>query len=89
MPRLAGVWACESFDKYLKSLDSINLNSDHKPLIPPLNTKDLSETPLRCQRLLTRLMRYDPSAEYRQRKSMVTSDTLSRSPQAENGEQSA
>ncbi|GFO27413.1 Pol polyprotein [Plakobranchus ocellatus] len=77
---LASVWACERFDRYLMGLDSFTLLTDHKPLIPLINSKDLSETPIRCQRMLIRLMRYKPKAEYRPGPTMVTSDTLSRCP---------
>lgn len=77
---LASVWACERFDRYLMGLENFTLYSDHKPLIPLINSRDLSETPVRCQRMLIRLMRYNPTAEYRPGPTMVTSDTLSRSP---------
>ena len=79
---LASVWACERFDRYLMGLDSFTLYSDHKPLIPLINSKDLSETPLRCQRMLIRLLQYKPVAIHQPGKMMVTSDTLSRSPAA-------
>ena len=79
---LASVWACERFDRYLVGLEKFTLYSDHKPLIPLINTKDLSETPMRCQRMLMRLMRYKPVAEHRPGKLMLTSDALSRSPTA-------
>ncbi|GFN99392.1 Pol polyprotein [Plakobranchus ocellatus] len=77
---LASVWACERFERYLMGLDSFILLTDHKPLVPLINSKDLSETPIRCQRMLIRLMRYKPTAEYRPGPTMVTSDTLSRCP---------
>ena len=77
---LALVWTCERFDRYLVGLESFTLLTDHKPLVPLINSKDLSETPLRCQRILIRLMRFKPLAEYKPGKTMVTPDTLSRSP---------
>ncbi|KAK3782443.1 hypothetical protein RRG08_033084 [Elysia crispata] len=79
---LDSVWACERFDRYLMGLDSFTLYSDRKPLIPLINSQDLSETPLRCQRMLIRLLRYKPVAIHQPGKMMVTSDTLSRSPAA-------
>ncbi|GFR71336.1 Pol polyprotein [Elysia marginata] len=79
---LASVWACERFDRYLMGLDSFTLLTltDHKPLVPLINSKDLSETPIRCQRMLIRLMRYKPIAEYRPGPTMVILDALSRCP---------
>ena len=45
---LASTYACEKFDKYLMGIDKFTLYTDHKPLIPLMNTKDLTDTPLRC-----------------------------------------
>ena len=82
---LASVWACETFDRYLVRLETFVLYTDHKPLVSLINSKDLSETPSRCQRMLMRLMRYKPLAaghdrEYVPGKNMTVADMLSRNP---------
>ena len=76
---LASTWACEKFDRYVVGIDTFSVVTDHKPLAPLMNTKDLSETPLRCRRMLMRLMRFNVKAKYVPGKDMLVADTLSRS----------
>lgn len=83
---LASVWACEKFDRYICGHTNVTLLTDHKPLVPLINTKDLDEVPLRCQRLLMRLMKYQVIAKHVPGKEMHVADALSRSPIA--GEES-
>ena len=77
---LGVVWGCERFSRYLIGLPQFTIETDHKPLIPLINTRDLSETPLRCQRLLMRLASFNIVAKYVQGKDMHVSDALSRDP---------
>ena len=78
---LAVVWSCEKFSRYLVGLPSVTIQTDHKPLVPLINYKDLQDTPIRCQRMLMRLMRFSVLAEYVPGKEMMAADALSRSPQ--------
>ncbi|XP_016139457.1 uncharacterized protein K02A2.6-like [Sinocyclocheilus grahami] len=84
---LASVWTCEKLSQYLCSLESFKVLTDHKPLVPLINQKTLDEVPIRCQRLLIRMMRFNPVAVYTPGKSLLIVDTLSRHPLA-NSEQS-
>ena len=77
---LAAVWCCEKFDKYLMGLASFIIQTDHKPLIPIINDKDIDTAPIHCQRLLLRLMRYNATAVYIPGKLLVVADALSRKP---------
>ena len=77
---LASVWACEKLDRYIRGHSNVTLLTEHKPLVPLMNAKELDDTPVRCQRLLMRLMKYDIHAKHMPGKEMLVSDALSRSP---------
>ena len=76
---LAAAWTCERLQQFLTGL-SFTLHTDHKPLVPLINSKELPSAPVRCQKLLMRLQRFSPWAEYVPGKLMVVVDNLSRSP---------
>ena len=80
---LAIVYACSKFERYLTGLPEIKFITDHRPLVPLLNKKDLIDTPITCQRMIMRLMRFNVTAEYMPGKLLVVADTLSRSPLSE------
>jgi hypothetical protein len=76
---LAITWACEKFHNYLIGT-KFKLETDHKPLVPLLSTKDLAELPARLQRFKMRLMRFDFSISHVAGKDLNIADTLSRAP---------
>ena len=55
---LATTWACERLADYLIG-KTFHIETDHKPLVPLLGTKNLDEMPPRIQRLRMRLLRFD------------------------------
>ena len=77
---LAVAWACDHFHHFIFGAPSITVQTDHKPLVPLINHIDLNSAPLRCQRLLLRLLRYSPTAVHVPGKSLAVADTLSRAP---------
>ena len=76
---LAATWACERFKQFVTGVGFV-LETDHKPLIPLINSKELHLAPVRCQRMLMKLARFSLVAEYTPGKFMVVADALSRSP---------
>ena len=74
---LAVTWACQKFDFFLVGRTFL-IETDHKPLVPLLGNKDLSELPIRIQRFRMTLMRYDYEISNRPGSQMFIADSLSR-----------
>ena len=73
----AMTWACEKFDFYLVGR-AFEGETDHKPLVPLLGGKELSDLPLIIQRFRTRLMRYSYTIFHTAGTQMFLADLLSR-----------
>lgn len=76
---LAVTWACERLSDYLIG-KPFHIETDHKPLVPLLGSKNLNEMPPRIQRLRMRLLRFQYSISHVPGKSLTTADALSRAP---------
>ena len=76
---LAVTWACDKFSDYVLG-KRFEIESDHKPLVPLLNTKQLDSLPPRVLRFRLRLARYDYVVHHVPGKSLYSADALSRAP---------
>ena len=85
---LAVTWSCEKFRDYILG-KQIELETDHKPLVPLLSNKRLDGLPPRVLRLRLRLDRYDYLISHVPGKLLYLADTLSRAPLAETDSMSA
>ena len=77
---LAVAWGCEKMSKYLHGLRHFVIQTDHKPLIPILNYKPLTEMTPRIQRMRMRLLKFSFAAEYVKGTELADADALSRAP---------
>ena len=78
---LATTWACEKFATYILGR-KFQIETDHKPLVPLLGSKNLDSLPPRILRFRLRLARFDYTISHVPGKLMYTADTLSRAPLA-------
>ena len=74
---LPATWACEKFRDFVTRLN-FELQADHKPLVPLLSSKDLSQMLPRILRFRMRMMRYAPTVVHVPGKDQITADALSR-----------
>ncbi|KAK7106746.1 hypothetical protein V1264_017967 [Littorina saxatilis] len=82
---LAVVYGCEKFHTYVYGR-TVEVETDHKPL-QSIFTKPLHKAPVRLQRFMLQLQKYDLKVKYKPGKEMYVADTLSRSYLPETKEQ--
>ena len=82
---LAITWACGKFSNYVLGKE-FTIESDHKPLIPLLNSKHLDILPPRIVRFRLRLAKFSYKVYHVPGKLLYTADALSRAPVPEVGE---
>ena len=82
---LAITWACSKFSDYILGRRFL-IETDHKPLIPLLNTKNLDALPPRILRFRLRLAKFDYIVFHVPGKLLYAADALSRAPMPETGE---
>ena len=76
---LATTWASEKFSSYLIGKHFI-IETDHKPLVPLLNSTSLDSLLPRILRFRLRMMRYNYTVTHVPGKYLYTADTLSHTP---------
>ena len=74
---LAITWACDKFHDYLIGKRFL-IETDHKPLVPLLITKQPDSLPPRVLWFQLRLMRFDYTIEHVPGKLLYVADALSR-----------
>ena len=72
---IACTWATEKFADYLIGMN-FTVETDHKPLIPLLSTKQLNSLPPRALRFRLRMDRFDFNTNHVPGKHLCTADTL-------------
>ena len=76
---LAITWACEKFSEYILGLP-IEIETDHKPLVPLLSSKQLDSLPPRVLRFRLCMDRFSYNIHHVPGKDLHAADTLSRAP---------
>ena len=83
---LAVTWACEKFNDYILGRD-FHIQTDHKPLIPLLSSKQLDRLPPRVLRFRLRLAWYSYTIQHVPGKLLYAADALLRAPAPGKGSQ--
>lgn len=81
---LAMTWICERFSEFLVGLPRFEIETDHKPLLSIMKSKDLDLLTTRLQRFRMRMLRFTYDIQYVPGKDLTTADTLSRAPLTQN-----
>ena len=76
---LAVTWSCEKFSDYVLGC-RFEIETDHKPLVPLLSRKHLSDLPPRVLRFRLRMEKFDYEIHHVPGKYLYTADALSRDP---------
>ncbi|XP_054267309.1 uncharacterized protein K02A2.6-like [Macrosteles quadrilineatus] len=76
---LAITWACDKLRDYIIGREIV-IETDHKPLVKILSSKNLDDITPRLQRMRLRMMRYSYSVTYTPGKHLAPADCLSRCP---------
>ena len=77
---LAMTWVCERFSDFLVGMSDFVIETDHKPLLALMKSKNLDELTPRIQRFRMRMMRFSYRIIHISGKNLTTADTLSRAP---------
>ena len=77
---LAVTWGCRKMKMYLQGLPHFTIETDHKPLIPILNKKQIIEMSPRIQDMRMKLLPFTFTAHHVPGKDMEDADALSRAP---------
>ena len=77
---LAVTWGCTKMNMYFHGLPHFTVETDHKPLIPILNSKQLTEMSPRIQNMRMKLLKYSFTAVHVPGAKMEDADALSRAP---------
>lgn len=77
---LAMTWVCERFSDFLVGMSEFIVETDHKPLLALMKSKNLDQLTPRIQRFRMRMMIFSYRIIHTAGKNLTTADTLSRAP---------